>query len=235
MKKIILSSVLLLFTIAGFGQELKPVQIDSLVTVSLPETYNKKDTLGQQVISANGSFGYMVVIKAESAKNNEPLKKENDLNKVMKNYVKGLQGQYRNSSAQNVRDTTVGALKATAFTLKSDDAGNGDIQLKNFIVLYTNAATYTFEYGYQDARSEVIKDELKKFTGSIAISPELKRTDQYLSNAPGMSSAVKFGLFGGGGLLVIAVIVIMLRRKKEEEELVYVVNTPKPTTRKKKS
>jgi hypothetical protein len=58
MKKIFLCSSLLLFAVSGFCQLVKPVKIDSLVTVSLPPGYQKKDTLGEQIFSANSMFGY---------------------------------------------------------------------------------------------------------------------------------------------------------------------------------
>src|SRR4051812_33947370 len=107
MKKIVLGAIMLFFTAAGYAQQLEQVKIDSLVTVSLPEGYSKTDTLNQQVYSANGDYGYMVVVKATD-ETNKPLEKEKDLNKVMSTYVKSLQGQYKDASAQNVRDTTVG-------------------------------------------------------------------------------------------------------------------------------
>jgi len=213
MKKIFLSFTLLLFAIPGFSQLMKPVKIDSLVTVSLPPGYQKKDTVGEQIFTANSMYGYMVVIREPNAKNNTPLKKEKDLNKVLKTYVKGIQGESAGSSAQNIRDTTIGALKAKVFTLKSDD-GSGDVQYRNFILLYTQDATYTFEYVYPENRADLIKDELKAYSSSIKLSPELNRHDQYVSNAKGMSSTVKIAVFGGGGLVIILVIVLIVRRKR---------------------
>lgn len=214
MKNIFLSFVLLLFAVSGFSQLLKPVKIDSLVTVSLPPGFQVKDTLDQRIFSANGLYGYMVVIRAANAKNNTPLKKENDLNKVLKDYVKGIQGQSGDGSAQNVRDTTIGTLKAKIFTLKTDD-GNGVFQFRNFILIYTREVTYTFEYGYPDNRRDMIKDEFKAYTASIKLSPELQRNDQYLSNAKGLSSNVKIAIFGGGGLIIILTIILIIRLKRK--------------------
>src|ERR1700744_2033343 len=186
MKKIILSLTLILFSIAGFSQaKIKPVQVDSLVTVSMPESYQKKDTLGQHIYSANGTYGFMTVIVAPNEKNNTPLKKETDLNNVLKKYIKSIQGQSGDGSAQNVRDTTVGTLEAKLFTLKNDD-GNGNVQLINFTLLYTQDVTYTFEYVYPELRKDLIKDEYKQFASSIRLSPQLQRNDQYLSNAKGL-------------------------------------------------
>jgi hypothetical protein len=214
MKNLFLTFTLLLFAVSGFSQLLKPVKIDSVVTVSLPPGYQKKDTLDQRIFSANGLYGYMVVIRAANAKNNAPLKKEKDLNKVLQDYVKGIQGQSGDGSAQNVRDTTIGTLKAKIFTLKTDD-GNGVFQFRNFILIYTREVTYTFEYGYPDNRKDMVKDEFKAYTASIKLSPELQRNDQYLSNAKGLSSNVKIAIFGGGGLVIILTIILIIRRKRK--------------------
>jgi hypothetical protein len=64
-------------------------------------------------------YGYMVVIRAPNAENNKPLKKERDLNKVLQDYIKGIKGQSEGST-QNVRDTTIGHLKAKTFELETD-------------------------------------------------------------------------------------------------------------------
>ena len=207
-----LSAALLFFTAAGFAQQLEPVKIDSLVTVSLPANYDKVDTLDQEVFSANSSLGYMVVVKA-TENNNKPLEKEGDLNKVMDNYVDNFKQQYKDASAQNVRDTTVGKLKAKAFTLeyKADDSS---VQFKNFVLLYTTGASYFFQYAYPSMRADVVDKELKTFLSSIKVSPELTTTDQYLSKSKGMSPVVKTGLIAGGSLLVVALAVIWMNKRK---------------------
>jgi hypothetical protein len=216
MKKIFLSFALILYVITAFGQTaLKPVKLDSLVTVSLPVGFQKKDTLGQHIYSANALYGYMTVIAAPNEKNNTPLKKEGDLNAVLKKYISSIEGQSgAGSSAQHVRDTTIGTLKAKVFTLRNDD-GNGNIQLINFTLLYTQDATYTFEYVYPAERKDIVKAEYKAYASSIRLSPELQRNDQYLSNAKGLSSPVKIAIFGGAGLVIILVIVVVVKRRKK--------------------
>ncbi|MFD0765628.1 hypothetical protein ACFQZI_12260 [Mucilaginibacter lutimaris] len=217
MKKILIIFSLILSATGAFAQvPLKPVQIDSLVTISLPEGYTKKDTLGQSVYTGKAKYGYMVVIRAPNADNNKPLKKERDLNKVLQDYIKGIRGQAEGST-QNVRDTTIGHLKAKTFTLETDQ-GAGK-QERNFIIIYTQDVTYTIEYSYEELRKDVMKDEYKAYSSSIKISPELKRTDQYLSNAKGMSPALKYALYGGVPLIILIVIIVLLRRKKRAEEV----------------
>ena len=216
MKKILVLFSLVLFVTAGFAQSpLKPVKIDSLVTVSLPKKYTKKDTLGQSIYSGNAQYGYMVVIRAPNADNNQPLKKERDLNKVLQDYIKGIKGQSEGST-QNVRDTTIGHLKAKTFTLETDQGAG--IQLRNFIIIYTRDVTYTFEYYYEELRKDVVKDEYKAFSSSIKLSQELKRTDQYLSNKKGLSPTLKLALYGGIPVIILIIILVLRRKKKKEQE-----------------
>ncbi|MDB5002370.1 MAG: hypothetical protein JWQ34_595 [Mucilaginibacter sp.] len=216
MKKIFLISVtLILAAITGFSQELKPVKIDSLVTVSLPPAYQKTDTLGQQVFSSNSSLGYVVVLRTPNAKNTAPLQKERDLDNVLKENVQNIQSESSNASAQYVRDTTIGKLKAKTFTLQTDN-GQGDIQFRNIVLLYTNATSYVFEYVYTNARKEMVAKEYKSFVNSIKLSPELQRNDQYLFNAKGMS-VLQMGLIGAGGIFVIIAVGMYIQRRKRLE------------------
>ncbi len=214
MKKIILTLTLLWGTLAGFSQVIKPVKIDSLVTVSLPDGYNVKDTLTQRIYTANSLAGFMTVIRTANEKNNTPLKKEKDLNKVLVDYANKIQAQSNGGRAVRLRDTVVGTLKAKNFTLKSED-NSGNVQLINFTLIYTQDATYTFEYVYPQNDNDAVKADYKAFISSIKLSPQLQRNDQYLSNDNGMSAGAKIGIFGGAGLLVVLVIVFTLKRKSK--------------------
>jgi hypothetical protein len=213
MRKLLLSIVLILFTISGFCQELQPVKLDNEVTVSLFPGYQRKDTSKESIYSVNGLFGYMIAIREANAKNNTPLKNAGGLNKELKTYIKGIQAEVDNSSAQNVRDTTIGTLKAKVFTLKSG-GDQSEPTYRNFLLLYTKDATYTFEYVFPETRSGIVKNEYKSFISSIKTAPDLNWNDQYLSQSTGMSSTTQIGLFGGGGVLLIIMIVVAARRKK---------------------
>ena len=217
MKKLIILFGILFSMNAVFGQSLKSVKVDNLVSISLPSSYNKKDTLGQQIFSANTDLGFMMAIREPNAKGNQPLKKENDLNAVLKKYIQGIQSQSGNGSTQNVRDTTIGTLKAKTFTLFVKDP-NGDNQYRNFILLYTQEATYTFEYGYYETRKDLIKAESKAYFSSIKLSPELQRNDQYIdtSSSSSMSTMSIFEI--GGGVLVLFVAAWLIFRKKDSNE-----------------
>lgn len=217
MKKLIILIAVLFSMNAVFGQSLKSVKLDSLVNVSLPSSYSKKDTLGQQIFSANTDLGYMISIRQPNATGNQPLKKENDLNNVLKKYIKGIQSQSGEGSTQNIRDTTIGTLKAKAFTLFMKDP-NGDNQYRNFLLLYTKDATYTFEYGYPEARKDFIKAESKAFFASIKLSPELQRNDQYTDTKSSSSVSTTTIMEIGGGVLILGLIAWFIFRKKDSNQ-----------------
>src|SRR5437879_2071229 len=205
MKKLIILFGILFSVNAVFSQSLKSVKVDSLVSLSLPSPYAKKDTLGQQIFTANTNLGYMITIREPNAKGNQPLKEEKDLNEVLKKYVNGIQSQSGNGSTQNVRDTTIGTLKAKAFTLLTKDP-NGDNQYRDFILLYTKDATYTFEYGYSDVRKDLVKGESKAYFGSIRLSPELQRNDQYTDTRPAKKLNTNSIIEATGGALILFLI-----------------------------
>lgn len=218
MKKLILLFGVLFSMNSVFAQAYKPVKVDSLVTVNMPALYTQKDTLGQHIFSATTAYGYMIAIDEPNAKGNQPLKKANDLNSVFKKYINGIQQQSGNGSAQNVRDTTVGTLKAKAFTLVTDD-GNGNILNRRFLLIYTKDATYTFQYGYPDIRKDLVKDESKAFFSSIKLSPELQRNDQYTDTASTASSVSALSIVEiAGGVLAVFIIawLIFFRRSRNE-------------------
>lgn len=214
MKKLIIIFAILFSVNAVFGQSLKSVKLDSLVNVSLPSSYTQKDTLGQQVYTANSDLGYMIAIRQANAKGNQPLQKENDLNAVLKKYIQGIQTQSGNGSTQNIRDTTIGRLKAKAFTLVQSDP-NSETQYRNFILLYTQDATYTFEYGYGDSRKDLIKGESKAYFASIKLSPELQRNDQYVDTRPQTSNSKITVIEIAGGVLIIGLIAWLVFRKRD--------------------
>lgn len=214
MKKLIIIFAILFSVNTVFGQSLKSVKLDSLVNVSLPSSYTKKDTLGQQIYTANSDLGYMIAIRQANAKGNQPLQKENDLNVVLKNYIQGIQTQSGNGSTQNIRDTTIGTLKAKAFTLVQNDP-NGETQYRNFILLYTQDATYTFEFGYGDSRKDLVKEESKAYFASIKLSPELQRNDQYVDTRPQTSKSKVTVIEIAGSIVIIGLIGWLVFRKRD--------------------
>ena len=214
MKKLFLIFSLIFFTTLSYSQLYKTVKVDTLISVSLPAVYTKKDTAGQLTLSARASYGFIVVTRIPNGANNAPLKKEKDLNQVFKNYVNDVK-QVGDGTIQNERDTLLGTVKGHLFTLKTQD-DDGNVQYRQFLFIYSRDASYTFQYFYNEGQSELAGADTKPFYSSIKLQPDLQRNDQYLvPSKPGMSGGVKLILYGGSGTIVILLIIsVLIRRKK---------------------
>jgi hypothetical protein len=223
MKKLILLPLLLLnFIMPAFSQKWKALKLDTLVSVALPDQSELKDTLGQQIYQSRGAYGTMLIIRSANSEDEKVnIKKEKDLGKLYESYIKKVQ----NSSPGNVteqKDTTIAGLNAKDFTLQTD-TGSG-VELRYFRVLFTQDATYTFEYLLNESRKEFAREEQDKFFNSIKIGPEVNIKDSQLADkdatTPLNEERKSFNtyIYLGIGLVVIVVLIlIFLRRKKRQE------------------
>lgn len=216
MKKILIGFYITILAIAtANAQVLKPVKVDSLVTVSLPAEFQKRDTLGETILSGTGTLGYMVVIKAPNP-NGKPLKKEKDLNKVFKEYITKLQKSSGNGTILNSHDTIVNNVEVRDFALSTSDDTQGE-QIRRFRILYTKDATYTFQFMYPQQREDIAKKEADQFFASIKTAPGFDGTDQYSTYGKftGMHKALKIALIAGGLVLIIIIVLVVRSRKRK--------------------
>src|ERR1700748_1040454 len=160
MKKLMIYIGVVLFAMQAHAQYyLSPVKIDSLVTVSMPKEFTRSNTAGQQIISANGQFGSMLVIRSLNPVAAKTVKNEKGLDNVFKEYVKKVQASLTAGNIKNDHDTTIGKLTARDFILQVD-TGSGP-QSRHFTLVYTKNVSYTFEYLYDDFRKDVAGGAMK--------------------------------------------------------------------------
>ncbi|QQL48490.1 hypothetical protein [Mucilaginibacter ginkgonis] len=219
MKKLLIVFYLTIAAVATQAQDLKPVKIDSLVTVSLPTEFQKKDTLGQTIYSGTASLGYVLVIKAPNPPG-KVLKKEKDLNKVFKEYISKLQKSVGNQQAVilNDKDTIVNNVEVRDFILSTTSDAEG-VQLRRFRILYTKPTTYTFQFVYTEARKDIAKKEADAFFASIKTAPTFDGSDQYsmYGRFTGMSTTLKTIIIVAGVLVIALVLWLIFRPKKKKD------------------
>ncbi len=215
MKKSLLLLTLFIACHSAFSQLVQPVKIDSSVTVSLPKDFTQQDTLGEKIFSANSLLGYILVIRTANPQGGKPLKKEKDLEKVLKSYQNKVLISAAKGNVVHDHDTVINNnLVARDFTLQTD-TGSGT-QNRQFRIVYTKAYTYIFQYLYDNARKEVADKEIKAFFNSITFAPGIDREDQYsiIGQFTGMHKALKMGLIGGGLLIILLIAFLISRRRK---------------------
>ena len=91
--------------------------------------------------------------------------------------------------------------------------------VKEQLVLMSRYNTWMNHRLYETVRAltpaEFTQDR-KAFFGSISVSPELKRNDQYIKTAETAASPIsKIALYGGGGLVLLLIGYFIYRKKTE--------------------
>jgi len=212
MKKLVLYLSIFLFARQANAQYyLSPVKVDNLISVSMPKEYTKSNQGGQDVLTANGSYGSMVVIRSVNPVLKQPVKNVKGLDNVFKEYIKNVQRSLPEGNISHERDTTIGKLTAHDFVLQLD-TGSGS-ELRYFRLIYTKNVTYTFQYLYDDFRKDLAVGEMNAYLQSISISPELTTADQYVTVAPTFP-IVKVIIFAGIAFVIIGGVLFYRRRPR---------------------
>lgn len=218
MRSLILIHALILISFFAKGQEFKPYRVDDSVQVSIPPTFQKKDTLGQHIISAGTQFGNILIIKTPDDPNRTPeIQKKKHLDAFYENYVKNISSSVEGSIVSDERDTVINNLRYKDFTLQADSGGGK--QFRNFRIVHVNSATYIFQFLYQDVHKEYAAENMKTFFNSIKIPPDATVANQFTEtqNTTGTPpSGSNYSLIGWiiGGVIVIALIIYLIRRRK---------------------
>ena len=212
MKKLILYFSIILLAAQANAQKnyyLSPVKVDNLVSVSLPKEFSRSKAGGQDIYSANASYGSMLVIRTVNPPSQQSIKNPKGLDNVFKEYVKNVQQSLSQGSITHDHDTTVGKLTARDFILQVDTGGG--LEMRHFILVYTKNVSYTFEYLYSDFRKDLAVGEMNAFFNSIKVSPELTTADQYIT-VPTRFPVVTIVVIGVVLFVIICAIVFMRRR-----------------------
>jgi hypothetical protein len=217
MKKLIIFLSVFLFTEQAQAQKkenfyLTPVTIDNSVTVSMPKEFTRTTNGGQETISANGTFGSMMVVRSQNPANSKVVKNEKGLNNVFEEYVKKVQSSLTKGTIINQHNTIVGKLEMCDFILQVD-TGSG-LQSRHFRLLYTTNTSYTFEYLYDDFRKDLSTPEMNTFFQSIKTAPDLDRADQYvISTQNDRPLIVELLLYVLLPITIIIAAIVYFRRK----------------------
>ncbi|HQS51835.1 MAG: hypothetical protein B7X86_08365 [Sphingobacteriales bacterium 17-39-43] len=136
---------------------------------------------------ARTSFGTILIFKVPDNPQITPdIEKDRHLKNYYKNYIKSVKQSSKSGIITDEKDNLIGELKVKDFTLKID-TGSG-ILLRDFRILHTNGATYTFEFLHENVHKEFAVPEREKFFNSIEVNETISSSDQYTSQAPNSDS-----------------------------------------------
>ena len=219
MKKTILFQLLFMLCLSAVAQQFETVKIDDHVSVSIPKGNLKKDTLGQNIISATGAFGNIFILKTPDDPSQTPdIEKAKHLDNYYSSYLKRIHASTKGIISEE-KDTTIGKLHVKDFTLQID-SGTGK-QIRDFRILHENNATYTFEFLYPEIQKEYAKADVQKFFNSInvvddsSIKSQFTEPEDTTGKVP--AGGNKLLLYGGiaAAIIIIIVALILAKRKRD--------------------
>jgi len=187
MKKLFILLAIYLSPFLSQAQTWDTFRIDSAVSVRLPKGFTKTESSKQFNLLARSSFGTVLIFKVPDDPQITPdIEKERHLNQYYDNYLKSVRQSSKSGIITGEKDKLVGGLKVKDFTLQID-TGSG-VLFRDFRILHANAATYTFEFLYQDIHKEYAVPEREKFFNSIEINEIIGSSDQFTSHNPNSDS-----------------------------------------------
>ncbi|MDP3467481.1 MAG: hypothetical protein Q8S11_04070 [Daejeonella sp.] len=187
MKKLFILLTIFLIPLLSLSQTWDTFRIDSAVSVRLPKGFTKTESSKQFNLLARSSFGTILIFKVPDDPQITPdIEKERHLGQYYDNYLKSVRQSSKSGIITGEKNKLVGGLKVKDFTLQID-TGSG-VLFRDFRILHANAATYTFEFLYQDIHKEYAVPEREKFFNSIEINEIIGSSDQFTSHNPNSDS-----------------------------------------------
>lgn len=180
MKRIFILFAIYLVPFLALAQTWDTFRIDSAVSVGLPKGFTQKETNKQFSLVSRTLFGTILIFKIPDNPQTTPdIEKDRHLKNYYENYIKSVEQSSSDALIIDEKDNLVGELKVKDFTLKIDTGGG--VLYRDFRILHTNGATYTFEFLYQNIHKEYAIPEREKFFKSIEVNENIGRADQYTS------------------------------------------------------
>ncbi len=180
MKRIFVLLAIYLIPFLALAQTWDTFKIDSAVSVGLPKGFTQTETNKQFNLVARTLFGTILIFKIPDNPQTTPdIEKDRHLKNYYENYIKSVEQSSSDALITDEKDNLIGKLKVKDFTLKIDTGGG--VLFRDFRILHTNGATYTYEFLYQNIHKEYAIPEREKFFKSIEVNENISISDQYTS------------------------------------------------------
>jgi hypothetical protein len=214
--KNILLTLFIAISINSFAQDWTDYQVDSVLTLKLPDNYNIYDTLGIKVISAAIENAMITVsILQNTGENAFGIKDEKEL---LAGYEGFKKGYIKSNHGQLIKDQIIeaGGLKMILFSFHTEV--EGEKQVRHCIAVIVNKKTYAISFTEVESLSDKMAKTREIVFSSIKFSPGLGLNNQ-LSTKGSDERAYNQGLLLGKitvGLLIALAIWLSTRRKKKK-------------------
>ncbi len=192
-----------------FGQQWIDHQVDSLLTVSVPDNFEVVTT---QPLVIKGQVDYALIMVSVLENKGElsiNLQDEDDLTDGYTGFVKGMINAQRGELIAD-EIVNIDGLKVLKFSFKT--SMGGEAQIRHCQALFLSGKVYAFNFWELESMTTEMTSTRKTFFESIEFLPSLSMEDQFTHSLES-SNAYNVGFIVGyvlGAFLVIAVIVLVI-------------------------
>ena len=214
--KNILLTLFIAISINSFGQDWTDFQVDSVLTLKLPDNYKINDTLGVKVISAAIENAMITIAILQNAGENAfDIKNEKEL---LEEYESLKKGYIKSNHGQLIKDQIIesSGLKMIRFSFHAEIAG--EKQVMHYIAVIVNDKTYAINFTEVESQSGEMAKSREMVLSSMKFAPGLRLNNQ-LSTKGADEKAYNQGLLLGKitiGLVIALVVGLSIRSKKKK-------------------
>jgi hypothetical protein len=188
------TAILLLLTLTCFGQEWMEFQLDSTLSLAIPDNYKVVDTLGQRVINAQIDNGLILVMKlpnkGQTAIN---VQNEKELVNSYTGFQDGLIGSHKGELIKGEIIET-GGLKCIQFSYR---ARMGDEnQIRHCLGIFVNENMYAINFWELESMTKEMAPQRERLFSSIKLPNSLGLKNQ-MSNSIEGGKGFRTGFFLG--------------------------------------
>jgi len=216
----LLIAILTIISISSFGQQWTAYRVDSVLTVTIPDNYQVRDTLGQRAITARIDNG-LVLISVHPNTGQTAICVQNE-KELIDFYKKMREGFIRSQSGQFIEEKIIdnGGLKLIRFSFHA--TMGEEKQIRHCVSVFVNERTYTINFWEVESLTNEMTADRDKLFSSLKFPENIGLKNQ-MSFSIGGASSYNIGylvgiILGYGltiGLLVALVWWISKRGKKK--------------------
>lgn len=217
MKKIFFT-IIVFISICSYGQNWTNLKIDSFISASFPENYQKTDTLGQQIFHAQ-TDNALIIITKKSSNEKQSFNASNE-NELIESYKSLNKDFIKSQNGQLIKEEIIvkNGLKLTQFSAHVFIQGVPHIV--HCVCIFINSSIYLFSY-YQLEESEInTQREREHFFSSISFANDLTMMNQFTkssnpTNYEAIGELTGILLLGIAGVVIIFINVRERNRRKK--------------------
>ena len=210
MNKVLLT-ILTLISINSFGQQWSEYQVDSTLTLMLPDNYEVRDTLEQRVVTSRVDNGIIIIsILPNGGQTAINVQSEQEL---IKSYKDMRQGIINSQSGQLIKEEIIEnrGLKMIRFSYTA--TMGEERQIRHCVVVFINEKTYSINFWQVESLTNEMADTREKLFSSLKFptNPGLNNQMSYsIEGSRSYNIGYLVGKILGYGLM-IGLLVMLIR------------------------